>query len=98
MIVLDNILRHLKCCVDHYSSEVGEFQSRQNAILREYFQAIPNVLALNHKELLDISIRHLEEEEVYALLYEDGVHLQKKYYFKIAKNLKKQVFELLYKD
>ena len=98
VIVLDNILRHLKCCVDHYSPEVGEFQSRQNAILREYFQAIPNVLSLDHKTLLGISIRHLEDEEVYALLYEDGVHLQKKYYHRIAKELKKQIFELLFKD
>ena len=87
--VIDNFIRHARCCKEHRDKRIPVYQIVQNKRLFKHFSKLPNVTVLDHKALLGIRMKKLKNNAFYGSLLKDSVHLKRQYYSAIIANFYK---------
>ena len=80
IVIIDNPVRHLKCCSKHIHTGLLTFQARQNKILKRFFQ---EYTVLKHEHLIGYKRFPVD----YDQLFIDTVHLKEELYDEMVKKL-----------
>jgi hypothetical protein len=89
VIIIDDILRHVRCCKKHLFPGLIRYLSKRNRELKAHF---PDYLVLDHRRLINEKFSKIRNLHSYKNLLEDSVHLKGIYYDQIADNLFQKYF------
>lgn len=94
VLLIDNPLRHLFCCKEHFDHRIAKYQILQNKKLATFFQNCSNVQVIRHQNLINFRRKILKNYKILSSITPDSVHFSDDIYRSIVSGLEKRLLDV----